>query len=225
MKEKSRKDKINNNAKDKLEIFNKKYNTELEYETMIISIPSKNLGDEGFKLLSKIPFNLTNQVIELNLSENFIQDISPLLKMNYTNLKKLNLSKNRIENINIFDKLNVNNLEELNLSSNKIKDVSSLSKLKLDNLTQINLYSNKISDISSFEFMNCPNLRIIDISNNDIIDITVFERMNFPQLNQIACSNNYFNHELIKNNDIISNLRRKGCHINIWGTTKQHLYG
>ena len=71
--------------------------------------------------------------------------------------------------------------------------------------------------------MNCPNLRSIDLFNNDILDITVFERINFPQLIQISFAGNYFNHEIIKNHDIISNLRKKGCNVNIYGTIKQIL--
>ena len=72
--------------------------------------------------------------------------------------------------------------------------------------------------------MKCPNLRGIDLFNNEILDITVFERINFPRLIQISFAGNYFNHELIKNCDIISNLRKKGCNVTIWGTTKQILY-
>ena len=71
--------------------------------------------------------------------------------------------------------------------------------------------------------MNCPNLRGIDLLNNEITDITVFERINFPQLIQISFAENYFNHELIKNHDIISNLRKKGCNVTIWNTIKQIL--
>ena len=72
--------------------------------------------------------------------------------------------------------------------------------------------------------MNCPNLRNIDLSNNGLLDITVFERMNFPQLSNILCSCNYFNHEVIKNHDIISNLRKKGCNVSIYGTINQFKY-
>ena len=48
--------------------------------------------------------------------------------------------------------------------------------------------------------------------------------MNFPQLSNILCSCNYFNHEVIKNLDIISNLRKKGCNVSIYGTTNQFKY-
>ena len=225
MKENNRKNSHKNNENDKLVTFNEKYNTELEHELMIIDVPNKNLGDEGFKLLSEIPFNLLNHINELNISENSIIDISPLININKINLKKLNLSKNRIEDISPLEKIKLNELEVLNISFNKIQDVSILSKINLNNLAELDISSNKISDISSLEFMNCTNLVNIDVSSNNILDITVFERINFPQLNHISCENNYFSHELIKNNDIISNLRKNGCNITIWGTTKQLIYG
>ena len=71
--------------------------------------------------------------------------------------------------------------------------------------------------------MNCPNLEKIDLYQNEIRDITVFERINFPQLRDISFADNYFDHELIKNYDIISNLRKIGCNVTIWGTIKQVL--
>ena len=99
-----------------------------------------------------------------------------------------------------------------------------MSKTNLTNLNDLNLGYNKINDINALEFMKCPNLRGIDLFNNEILDITVFERINFPQLVQISFAENYFNHELIKNYDIISNLRKKGCNVTIWGTIKQILF-
>ena len=214
----------NNNEKDKLDIFNEKYHTDLTSEDNILDISKRNLGNEGLQLLIELPLNLNNNVIELNLSENSISDISSLIKMNFNNLKKLNLSKNRISNIIPFEKMNLIELEELDLSNNKLKDINSLSKINLVNLTDLNLGNNQINNIDALEYMKCSNLRGIDLFNNEILDITVFERINFPQLIQISFAGNYFNHELIKNHDIISNLRKKGCNVSIWGTIKQILF-
>ena len=214
----------NENKNDKLSLFNEKYNTKITFEENILYLSKKNLENEGFGLLIELSLNLKNNVIELNLSENAISDISPLINMNCNFLKKLNLSKNRIENIEAFERINLKELEILNLSYNKLKNINSLSKTNLVNLTDLNLEYNKISDINALEYMNCPNLRGIDLSNNEILDISVFERINFPQLIQISFAENYFNHELIKNCDIITNLRKKGCNVAIWGTVKQILF-
>ena len=213
-----------NNKSDKLTSFNEKYNTELSMENIIIDVSRKDLGNNGLQLLIELPFNFLNHVIELNLSENDITDISPLIKMNYNNLKKLNISKNRIENIEPLEKLNLNELEVLDFSFNRLKNINSLSRKNFIKLTDLNLGYNQLNDINALEFMNCPNLRNIDLSNNGLLDITVFERMNFPQLSNILCSCNYFNHEVIKNHDIISNLRKKGCNVSIYGTINQFKY-
>ena len=210
--------------KNKITLFNEKYNTQLSIDDNIVNIAQKNLENEGLQLLIELPLNINFNVIELNLSENAISDISPLIKMNYNNLKLLNLSKNRIESIIPLEQMNLIHLEVLDLSNNKLKNFNSLSKINLDNLINLNLGYNQINDINALEYMKCPNLRDIDLFNNEILDITVFERINFPQLIQISFAGNYFNHEIIKNHDIISNLRKKGCNVTIWGTIKQILF-
>ena len=208
----------NKNNENILEIFNKKYNTELTLESNNLDIQNKNLGNEGFKLLSEIPFN---QINNINLSSNCISDITPLLKLNLDNLTQLNLSRNRIDNIDIFIQLNLSHLTILNLNGNKLKDFKSLEKVNLTSLSELSLCKNQISDINSLEYMNCPNLTKIDLSQNLIENITVFERIKCPQLNEIHFACNYFDHEIIKNYDIISNLRKKGCNVAIFGTIMQ----
>jgi len=204
-----------------LEEFNTKYETNLNLETSDINLSNKGIGDEGFQLLSQIPFN---QINSINLSENKISDISPLTKMNLNNLIELNLSKNRINNIQILEKLNLINLQRLNFSYNKIRDIKPLTKANLINLVKLDLVDNLISDINDLEFMYCLHLENINLDINEINDISVFERVNFPQLHELEFANNYFDHELVKNHDIISNLRKKGCDVKIWGSVRQNLY-
>ena len=211
------------NEQNYLEIFNKKYNENLSIDTNNILITKKNIGNEGFKLLSQIPFNNIELIISLNLSENNISDITPLLKMDLSNLRTLNLSNNRIEEIEIFGQLNLSHLVTLNLVNNKLKEFKVLSKINIFNLHHLFLGLNRINDINALEFMCCPNLQTIDLYQNEIKDITVFERIKFPQLRELSFANNYFDHEIIKNHDIISNLRKKGCNVIIWGTIKQVL--
>ncbi len=213
--EENDKNKINEN---KLQIFNKKYKTELTLELNALELSKKGIDDEGFKLLSEIPFH---QINTINLSNNSISDLTPLLKMNLDNLTQLNLCKNRIDNIDIFIKLNLSHLTILNLGGNRLKDFKVLEKVNLNSLNELLLYKNRIKDINSLEYMNCPNLRIIDLTENLIEDITVFERVKFPQLNEIRFAANYFDHEVIKNNDIISNLKKRGCNVGIYGTIIQ----
>ena len=123
MKSKTIKKDDNNNNNDILAKFNNKYHTEINTNTFILDISQKDLDNEGLLLLSEVPLNLFDNVIELNLSQNCISDISPLIIMNFTNLKNINISKNRIENIDAFEKINLYVLETLDLSYNKLKNI------------------------------------------------------------------------------------------------------
>ena len=212
--------KSNNEIINNLELFNQKYNTKLSLNTNRIDLSKKKIGNEGLKLLSEIPFNYCD-INFLNLSENNISDISPLLKMDLNKLIQLDISKNKIENIDIFENLNLKHLETLNIFNNKLKQFKSLTKTNLINLRNLILGANNINNINDLEFMNCPYLENIDLYDNAIKDISVFERINLPHLHEISFANNYFDHELIKNYDIITNLRKRGCNVSIYGTIKQ----
>ena len=212
--------KSNNEIIDNLDLFNQEYHTKLTLNTNNIDLHKKKIGNEGLKLLSTIPFHYLN-INMLNLSDNNISDITPLLKMNLDKLIHLDISQNRIENIDIFENLNLEHLENLNIFSNKLKHFKSLIKSNLINLRNLILGGNNIDNINDLEFMNCPNLEILDFYDNSIKDISVFERINLPNLHELSFANNYFDHEVIKNYDIISNLRKRGCNVNIYGTIKQ----
>ena len=124
----------------------------------------------------------------------------------------------------ILEKLNLINLQRLYFSYNKIKNIKPLTKANLTNLVKLDLTENLISDINDLESMYCLHLETIGLNMNEINDISVFERVNFPQLHELLFANNYFDHELVKNHDIISNLRKKGCDVKIWGSVRQNLY-
>ena len=223
MKSNTKKKDNNNRDNDILSNFNKKYNTDISINSSFIDLSNKEIDDEEFKLFSELPSDIFENVLELNLSQNCISDISPLILMNLNNLNTLNLSKNRIENIDVFEKLNLYNLQKLNLSNNRLTNINSFAKSNLFNLVELDLSNNRINDISTLEFINSPNIQKLDLFNNEILDITALERANFPQLLYISLASNYFNHEIIKNHDIISNLRKKRCVVNIYGTIKQTL--
>ena len=199
MKSKTKKKDNNNRDNDILSNFNKKYNTDISINSSFIDLSNKEIDDEEFKLFSELPSDIFENVLELNLS------------------------KNRIENIDVFEKLNLYNLQKLNLSDNRLTNINSFAKSNLFNLVELDLSNNRINDISTLEFINSPNIQKLDLFNNEILDITALERANFPQLLYISLASNYFNHEIIKNHDIISNLRKKRCVVNIYGTIKQTL--
>ncbi|MGX7112616.1 leucine-rich repeat domain-containing protein [Gemella cuniculi] len=73
-----------------------------------------------------------------------------------TNLKTLNLSNNFIEDLTPLEDLT--NLEDLNLTNNKIKDTHSLSKLKM--LRQLSLRKNLMNNLDFLNDLNVQSLDI-----------------------------------------------------------------
>lgn len=112
--------KMHQEAIKKLE---KQFKIKLNGNEEILDLKDKNLGDEGFDLISKILFT---RLKEINLSGNGIIDISPFKNMNLSLLKNIDLSFNNIENVNVLTDLKSPKLEEICLQNNKIKDLESL---------------------------------------------------------------------------------------------------
>ena len=78
------------------------------------------LEDEGFKLLSKIRFR---NLIELNLANNKIKDITPLEDMLLPHLEIINFSDNEIVEISPIANLASKKISEIYLQNNKIKSL------------------------------------------------------------------------------------------------------
>ena len=126
------------------------------------------------------------QIIELDLSNSSISDISSLASLK--NLKKLHLVENKIRDISKLGELV--NLCELDLSSNQISDISHLRNLL--NLTKLNLSDNKIGDISALT--NLINLKELNLSYNVISDILPLS--NLVNLNRLDLIDNKINNIL-----------------------------
>ena len=145
----------------------------------------KWLRDDGFKLISKIRFQ---DLIEINLSNNAIIDITPLNNMFLPHL------------------------EIINFSNNKIEDISPISNLFSKKLSIILLQNNSIKDLKPFLNSNFPSLKILKVINNneafnqnsfkDVVkkfeDIIIYK----PKWNDFAkeykCDMNDFNEENFK---------------------------
>ncbi|HAZ48390.1 MAG TPA: hypothetical protein DDW76_32015, partial [Cyanobacteria bacterium UBA11369] len=110
--------------------------TEAARHTVEMLLNAANTSDcnEADRILSNLTY--------LNLQNNQIADISPLLTL--TNLTHLDLNNNQIADISPLSALT--NLTHLILVHNQIADISPLSALT--NLTFLDLYNNQIADIS-----------------------------------------------------------------------------
>ena len=111
----------------------------------------KKLGNKGFKLLSQIIFK---NLIELNLANNKITEISPLNDMFLPHL------------------------EIIDLSENQIKDISPVAELESEYLSEIYLQNNKIEDLGPFLKSDFKYLELLRVDGNN----TAIENRNFPQL-------------------------------------------
>lgn len=120
------------------------------------------------------------EIIEIDLSNNQITDITPL--KNLTNLTTLGLSANQI--IDITPLKNQTNLSDLYLFENQIIDITPLENLT--NLTILNLGCNQITDIVPLK--NLTNLTYLELTENQITDISPLK--NLIKLNGLYLESN-----------------------------------
>ena len=188
-KEKEEKEALNS-LKDKYSIFLEEHYKKKELRLKLKGSKDESeykwLRDDGFILISKIRFQ---DLIEINLSNNAIIDI--------TSLKNMFLP----------------HLEIINFSNNKIEDISPISNLFSKKLSIILLQNNSIKDLEPFLNSNFPSLKILKVINNneafnqnsfkDVVkkfeDIIIYK----PKWNDFAkeykCDMNDFNEENFKN--------------------------
>ena len=112
----------------------------------------------------KTLFSLQN----LNLSNNSISSIEPLIDVYYPNLKKLILNDNKIKDILCIQNFKFEKLEELNLSCNPIESLEGIDNWKFPNLFHLSLNKTKIKDITPMFDSDFPLLAQIDLYNNKL---------------------------------------------------------
>ena len=123
-----------------------------------LSLSKRNLGDNGFKLISKIIFR---NLKEIDVSGNDIKDIEPLNNMILPDLEYLNMSYNKIENIEPIAELNSKKLKEICLQENNINDISSFNNSDFPALEILRLEKNNI-DYSGQPFKVLKNKKYKD---------------------------------------------------------------
>ena len=210
-----------------IDYFNRKYRTNIGYNIKYLHLEKNFIGNVGLRDLCHLEFV---HLERLNLSSNYIKDISPLEKAKYNQLKELILFFNNINDINVLDKVefhlltklglsdnyisNINvlenadflQLEKLALSNNNIKNIDILSKVQFNLLRELKLSNNKISDISILSEVKFPKIKSLILSNNNISNIDVFKKTNFPILLELKLSNNK-----IKDIEAFENVEFKYC--------------
>ena len=119
---------------------------------------------------------------QLDLSDNLIQDITPLSAL--TSLQQLNLNINNIQNLAPLSGLT--QLNTLFLRMNSLTEISALGTLV--NLTLLDAGDNGIEDISPLTNLN--KLEILGLDRNRIIDLGPLAGL--LNLNEVELSRNMF---------------------------------
>lgn len=113
-------------------------------------------------------------VVTLNLSHNFIQEIGDDFFSNFANLTTLNLAKNEIARISPNAFKGLPSLQTLDLSGNKLSKSLDLSQVfrHLENLTELSLAGNSLESLPDGTFEAMVKLRTLDISENSLKSLT-----------------------------------------------------
>uniref|UniRef100_A0A1I8BAT0 LRRCT domain-containing protein n=1 Tax=Meloidogyne hapla TaxID=6305 RepID=A0A1I8BAT0_MELHA len=166
--------------------------------------------------LSFNAFNQMNDLIRLDLSDNYIDELkSEHALSRIAKLNDINLSHNKITAIHksFFDNvkhslqtinLGHNLLEEvpasslrgfrilmaLHLHNNNLKNLPQLSFMNLPVLSLLNLAANQIRSIHRQAFLNAPQLRFLYLSANQLSEVQPFQFSSFERLEMLDLSNN-----------------------------------
>ena len=154
-------------------------------------------------------------IIEIDIQNSNINDITKICEFNFVNLKKLYLLENLISNVEPLLRAKFKNIKYLGFGRNKIGDenIPYLLGMKFNHLKELNLFSNILTDCSIFNLQNSqnlPNLKIFYIGNNRINWINSMHiKYNFKNLMTIGLTGGIFDDNTIEyiNNFDFNNLK------------------
>ena len=133
-------------------------------------------------------------LISLNLNHNNISDLDPLKNACFTSLLNLSLTNNKIANIDVLANVPFQSLDKLDLSSNLITNIEIFEYVSFQNLTYLNVSDNQITDAKSpLNKIKLPNLIILDLSHNNISEIYGLNSNQYQQLKMLNLGKNKIN--------------------------------
>ena len=175
----------------------KEFNNNKQNIELIKSISIKKQNFYNLNILSSV--NLIN-LIRLHLDENNIDDLSPLIRAKFINLRHLSLSINKIGNRNIeyLSKFNFKELLTLDLYRNNLTDYNFFREIKnFPKLKQLMSGANTFKDIDNRNNQNfiydCSTIKEIGLSNGVFTDksiINLISHFKFDSLKLLYLSAN-----------------------------------
>lgn len=136
--------------------------------------------------VSKLLENMTS-LFYVDLTHNYIKDLSTVPFSKLPNIKVLHLSFNLIQTFNNPEINSLKSLTDLTLSSNLI---TTINLSYFPDLVLVDLSNNSISNINITFFKNLDNLQALDLSNNKITDIAPGTFQNVRILKLLNLSHN-----------------------------------
>lgn len=162
-----------------------------------LGLELNNLRINSLDGLLGVPNLLTLSYI--NLSGNFIDNITELNSSKLSNIKELNLNGNNLSELkgNAFNRLK--KLEILNLSQNNLKKLNTDVFNGLNNLKRLSLDNNDLSDLTGNIFDNLNKLEVLSLHANQLKSLRPKIFSNLVSLEDLDLANNK-----LKNFDISS---------------------
>jgi len=136
------------------------------------------------------PFAGLSNLIELSLSGNEINDLSPFIGNSFPALSEFRLSENKITDLAGLASASFPSLSSLVLDRNSIISLKGLASADFPSLGYLNLYANDIVDPSALSTAKFPNLKVLDLGMNNITDPNLVVTSGFPILRQLHLSQN-----------------------------------
>jgi internalin A len=124
---------------------------------------------EHFDNRNSFQLDKNNDIVELNLKDNQLSDISIL--HSFLKIEKLYLGSNKLTDVSALNSLV--SLTYLNLSNNQLSNISALSSL--ESLTNLNLKDNQLSDISILQ--SFKKIKKLYLGYNKLTDVSVLNSL------------------------------------------------
>lgn len=131
------------------------------------SLKSLTVSNANLSSLEATWFRVPNQVSDIDATGNNIRELSYLRDLvSLPNLKKLDLTRNFINNISFSDDNSINQLEILILSDNQIDNLDFLPRLA--NLRELHAKNNDLKMVTRPQFSNTRNVELVNLAKNYI---------------------------------------------------------
>ena len=154
------------------------FKTIISIKNYFDNLNKKNIRNAKIKDINLVRMHNNIPLIQINLSNQNINDLFFFNGLDIKNLIEINLNNNFINNIEPLLKCNFEKLEIFQLKNNLLnyQSLKDLDKMKIPNIIFINLYINKIESIKIFEkILNFKTLKRFEVGDNKFDKEEIFK--------------------------------------------------